>query len=226
MTDVIPAHQSRVEFNCPENLLDQFVYDDTTFKLSLRETKRIDSYEVELKVDGHLNGVTVNQLWECLSSKKAYIEIAKRRPKKKKGAATAAPATKTHKILVLDLEKLAPVIQIFDELGVGVLDDHREERPLWSLASITPAQFEGLPIEFSMSDKLMTIQQQMLGNVPMEATPIPKVMNAELRPYQMEGVHWLERLRVMYLNGILADDMGLGKTLQAIIAITQYHAQK
>jgi SNF2 family DNA or RNA helicase len=221
MTDVIPAHQSRVEFNCPENLLDQFVYDDTTFKLSLRETKRIDSYEVELKVDGHLNGVTVNQLWECLSSKKAYIEIAKRRPDKKKGAATAAPATKTHKILVLDLEKLAPVIQIFDELGVGVLDDHREERPLWSLASITPAQFEGLPIEFSMSDKLMTIQQQMLGNVPMEATPIPKVINAELRPYQMEGVHWLQRLRDMHLNGVLADDMGLGKTLQAIIAITQ-----
>ena len=52
-----------------------------------------------------------------------------------------------------------------------------------------------------MSDKLMTIQQQMLGNVPMEATPIPKVINAELRPYQMEGVHWLERLRDMHLNG-------------------------
>jgi len=221
MTDVIPAHQDRVKFNCPENLLDQFVYDNTTFKLNLRETKRIDSYEVDLKVEGHLSGVTVNQLWECLSSKRAYIEIAKKRPDKKKGSANAAPATKVHKILVLDLEKLAPVIQIFDELGVGVLDDHREERPLWSLTSITPDQFEGLPIEFSMTERLQEIQQQMLGNVPMEPAQIPKVINAELRPYQNEGVQWLQRLRDMHLNGILADDMGLGKTLQAIIAITQ-----
>ena len=27
MTDVIPRNQHRVKFNCPQNLLDQFIYD-------------------------------------------------------------------------------------------------------------------------------------------------------------------------------------------------------
>lgn len=41
-------------------------------------------------------------------------------------------------------------------------------------------------------------------------------LTVTLRPYQTEGVVWLERLRDFGLSGILADDMGLGKTLQTI----------
>jgi SNF2 family DNA or RNA helicase len=216
MTEVIPRNQHRVTFNCPENLLDQFVYDETTFTMSLRESKCIDTYEVDLEVNGHLKGVTVDQLWECLATKRSYIELVHKEAGKKKGV-----NSKMHKILVLDLDRLAPVVQLFDEIGLKMLDNHKEERPLWSLASITAAQFEGLPIKFKMTDRLFEIQQQMLGNRPTKASPVPKVINATLRSYQEEGVHWLERLRTMHLNGILADDMGLGKTLQAIIAITQ-----
>lgn len=222
MTEVIPHNQHRVKFNCPENLLDQFIYDDTHFKLSLRETDRIDLYEVELKVDGHLNGVTLDLLWECLSSKRAFIELARKKPGKKKSGAESTTHAKLHKILVLDLEKLAPVIQIFDEIGIKQLDDHKELCPLWSLASIDASLFEGLPIEFSMTEKLKHIQEQMLGNRSINPSEVPEVVKATLRAYQLEGVNWLERLRHMHLNGILADDMGLGKTLQAIIAITQH----
>jgi superfamily II DNA or RNA helicase len=39
---------------------------------------------------------------------------------------------------------------------------------------------------------------------------------ATLRPYQQEGLAWLQRLRVLGAGGVLADDMGLGKTLQTI----------
>ncbi len=41
-------------------------------------------------------------------------------------------------------------------------------------------------------------------------------LNANLRPYQIQGVAWLYRLNQMQLGGILADDMGLGKTIQVI----------
>ncbi|MEK7790246.1 MAG: DEAD/DEAH box helicase [Deltaproteobacteria bacterium] len=41
-------------------------------------------------------------------------------------------------------------------------------------------------------------------------------LQAELRPYQKQGVAWLYRLNQMRLGGILADDMGLGKTVQVI----------
>lgn len=225
MTEIIPQNQHRVKFNCPENLLDQFIYDDTHFKLTLRETDRIDLYEVDLKVEGHLNGITVDLLWECLTSKRAFIELSNKKTGKRKNASEAGNHLRTHKILVLDLEKLAPVIQIFDELGIKWLNDHVQKSPLWSLASIDASQFEGLPIEFTMSDKLKQIQSQMLGQLSVPFKDVPEIIKATLRGYQVEGVGWLERLRYMHLNGILADDMGLGKTLQAIIALTQHHAE-
>lgn len=220
MTEVIPRNQHRVKFCCPENLLEHFVYDDSTFTLSLKESDTVQDYEVLLKVEGHLNGVNIDQLWECLSLKRAYLELEKRSSKGTRRGENSE-SSKLPKILVLDLERLNPVVQIFDEIGLKELSNHKELRPLWSLANIDSSQFNGLPVKFTMSKKLIQIQEQMLGTRTVPTSPIPKSVEAELRPYQIEGVQWLERLRSMHLNGILADDMGLGKTLQAIIAITQ-----
>jgi superfamily II DNA or RNA helicase len=44
----------------------------------------------------------------------------------------------------------------------------------------------------------------------------PEGFNAELRPYQQDGLGWLQFLRRHHLGGILADDMGLGKTVQTL----------
>jgi superfamily II DNA or RNA helicase len=46
--------------------------------------------------------------------------------------------------------------------------------------------------------------------------PPPAGLQAELRPYQREGVEWLARLAHWAPGAVLADDMGLGKTVQAI----------
>ncbi len=48
---------------------------------------------------------------------------------------------------------------------------------------------------------------------------LPADLQAELRPYQRDGVRWLCLLRDAGLGALLADDMGLGKTLQALCAI-------
>ncbi|MFO0664185.1 MAG: DEAD/DEAH box helicase [Polyangiaceae bacterium] len=45
-------------------------------------------------------------------------------------------------------------------------------------------------------------------------------LKATLRPYQEDGVKWLQSLRYDEVGGILADDMGLGKTLQTIAHIS------
>ncbi len=45
---------------------------------------------------------------------------------------------------------------------------------------------------------------------------LPSTLQAELRPYQLEGFHWLTRLAEWGAGACLADDMGLGKTVQAI----------
>jgi SNF2 family DNA or RNA helicase len=216
MTGVIPRNQQRVQFECPQNLLDQFLYDETKFKLKLDASDMVGYYEIDLKVDGALKGVKLELLWECVASKRSYLELDAIKARKE-----AAP--RFSKILVLDLDRIGKLVQLFDELGIKQLSDHKEQKPLWNLATIDPDAFAGLPVEFKMSDRLLAIRSQMLGEVALEPSPVPKEVKAELRPYQGEGVHWLERLRLMYLNGILADDMGLGKTLQAIAAITQHH---
>jgi Superfamily II DNA/RNA helicases, SNF2 family len=45
---------------------------------------------------------------------------------------------------------------------------------------------------------------------------VPEGLTVEMRPYQREGLRWLNALAEAGVGGVLADDMGLGKTLQLI----------
>ncbi|KIW97294.1 uncharacterized protein Z519_02686 [Cladophialophora bantiana CBS 173.52] len=44
----------------------------------------------------------------------------------------------------------------------------------------------------------------------------PKMLQAQLKEYQLKGLNWLVNLYEQGINGILADEMGLGKTVQSI----------
>ena len=214
MTDVLPRYQDTVEFKCPQNLLDQFIYDESSYTLSLTSSGRLDVFTIKMKVDGPLQGVTMDRLWDCVASRRPYVELESTR---------SSDGNKIPKILVLDLKLMGKLVQLFDELGIQRLDNHSFERPLWSLANIDGTIFKDLPVKFTMSKDLTEIRKQMLGEKELSFSAVPKVINADLREYQVEGVHWLERLRTMFLNGVLADDMGLGKTLQTIVALSQHH---
>jgi len=48
---------------------------------------------------------------------------------------------------------------------------------------------------------------------------LPTTLNAELRPYQLDGYQWAMRLAEAGCGACLADDMGLGKTLQALAVL-------
>lgn len=50
----------------------------------------------------------------------------------------------------------------------------------------------------------------------LEFYPLSESLEATLRPYQREGIAWMQGLASRGLGGILADDMGLGKTLQTL----------
>ncbi len=51
---------------------------------------------------------------------------------------------------------------------------------------------------------------------------IPKGFSGDLRPYQLEGLRWLNTVSAMGLGGILADEMGLGKTIQLIAYVLDH----
>lgn len=44
----------------------------------------------------------------------------------------------------------------------------------------------------------------------------PRMLEAQLKEYQLKGLNWLGTLYDQGINGILADEMGLGKTVQSI----------
>jgi SNF2 family DNA or RNA helicase len=58
------------------------------------------------------------------------------------------------------------------------------------------------------------------------STPeLPRSFGAELRPYQLDGFRWMERLFAWGAGACLADDMGLGKTLQALAVLLNHAAE-
>jgi len=52
--------------------------------------------------------------------------------------------------------------------------------------------------------------------VELKPARAPKAFVGTLRPYQSEGLAWLEFLGRVGFGGCLADDMGLGKTIQVL----------
>ncbi len=72
---------------------------------------------------------------------------------------------------------------------------------------------------WKIGKKLKALMDKVRAFDGLKAVVPPKGFKAELRPYQLEGLSWLNFLREFELGGILADDMGLGKTVQTLAHI-------
>jgi superfamily II DNA or RNA helicase len=72
---------------------------------------------------------------------------------------------------------------------------------------------------------LRKLRAFLAGEQSLPVVPLPEGFRGELREYQRVGYQWLNFLRQMGLNGILADDMGLGKTVQALVTLAQTPGQ-
>jgi superfamily II DNA or RNA helicase len=63
---------------------------------------------------------------------------------------------------------------------------------------------------------LPALVTRLQREAPVEEIAPPPGLGLTLRPYQLQGVAWLQYLRRHALGGILADEMGLGKTAQTL----------
>jgi len=70
--------------------------------------------------------------------------------------------------------------------------------------------------QFKGMDAVMQLANKLRNTAGIKAVSPPDGFALQLRPYQLEGLSWLQYLREQELAGILADDMGLGKTAQAL----------
>jgi superfamily II DNA or RNA helicase len=107
------------------------------------------------------------------------------------------------------------LIDLFDkhpgdgELRLSKLDAPRLANMAATMADMQRWQFKGAEAVTQMAKNL----QHSDGIQPAEP---PAGFALSLRPYQLEGLAWLQYLRAHNLAGILADDMGLGKTAQTL----------
>ena len=93
--------------------------------------------------------------------------------------------------------------------GDGELRLHRSQTPL--LAALDEhLHWHGGELLRAHLDALQNLKRSVKA---------PKGFKASLRPYQRDGLAWLDFLGAAGLGGILADDMGLGKTAQVLAHI-------
>jgi SNF2 family DNA or RNA helicase len=85
----------------------------------------------------------------------------------------------------------------------------------------------GATYQWLVGKKLQDLIEKIRTFEGITSVAPPKSFKAKLRPYQLEGLSWLNFLREFELGGILADDMGLGKTVQTLAHIAiEKHAKR
>ncbi|WP_165068078.1 DEAD/DEAH box helicase [Marisediminicola senii] len=136
----------------------------------------------------------------------------------------SALATGKTKLLLVDNSYLSLTQPVFDELRrlideASGLDEwetgvriSRYQASLWS-------EFEDLADETEQAQGWRASVSGLLAAENVDPVAVPAALDATLRPYQLDGYHWLAFLHAHGLGGILADDMGLGKTLQALALV-------
>ena len=75
-----------------------------------------------------------------------------------------------------------------------------------------------LGMAWQMPEKLKTFSEKLKAGYQSNL-PTPQGFIGELRPYQQQGLAWLQFLAQTEHGGVLADDMGLGKTAQTLAHI-------
>jgi superfamily II DNA or RNA helicase len=103
---------------------------------------------------------------------------------------------------------LAALTELFDRPGQSLRVSRLDARRVLDALG-DRWKGDGLAMARRMAEKLREAGQ-------VQPVAPPTGFGLTLRPYQQQGLAWLQYLREHELAGILADDMGLGKTAQAL----------
>ncbi len=129
--------------------------------------------------------------------------------------------------LPLPADRLRRVLLVVRDLYEGKRTVWREGEPLLAVDPLRAAALGHLDealgsepsgVAWNGGARLRELGEALVSGPAAPALPVCG-LQADLRPYQQDGVAWLQHLRSLGVGGVLADDMGLGKTLQTIAHI-------
>jgi SNF2 family DNA or RNA helicase len=123
------------------------------------------------------------------------------------------------KILSVPYSRIKPILNVLIELYDTALKDSDSiklsTRQAALLYEIEKA-FSASQLRWFGGKKLRGLGKKLSHFKSVKIVRPPTTFKATLRPYQQDGVNWLQFLREFQMGGILADDMGLGKTVQML----------
>lgn len=121
-------------------------------------------------------------------------------------------------LLSLPTTQILPILQILLEMydGADRPDNLRLNRAQLTHLTVLNLEDNGPQLQWLGDEDTHLLIQRLRDLDGITAVSPPLGLIATLRPYQQEGLNWLQFLREYQLAGILADDMGLGKTVQAL----------
>lgn len=122
----------------------------------------------------------------------------------------------THHVMV-PVDRLRALLRVVAELYQG---EHRRLRSFPEVRASALVEldsaFEHAGARITWTDARAVTQRARARVEALRPVQPPQGLQATLRPYQSEGVAFLQRLAETGSGGVLADEMGLGKTLQTI----------
>jgi superfamily II DNA or RNA helicase len=122
------------------------------------------------------------------------------------------------RLLSLPMSRIRPTLQALLELWTtGGID---EDAGKIGFSRLDAADLAGLEARSGLvwrgGEALRDLGRMLRQSGGIPKATVPESFLATLRPYQGQGVDWLQFLGSAGLGGVLADDMGLGKTVQTL----------
>ena len=162
-------------------------------------------FDLDLAVEYDNLQVPIDKIWKAWVQGKRYVQL-------KDGSYTSLPESwlkkLSHKLRAMGMDPEKPPKKKFQKFEAPNLDSILEDVP-----------------EAQTDSFWNTLREKIHSFQEIEQIEPPEGVNATLRPYQIQGLSFLNFLNEYGFGGILADEMGLGKTLQTL-TLLQYLKKK
>jgi SNF2 family DNA or RNA helicase len=174
------------------------------------ESSGIDWFNLELGIK--VNDQQVNLL--------PVMQDVLQQIKKDEELESAYVRLESGKYLSLPVERVRAIANVLIELYDSNTFNEKETLRMSSMQAMRLLELEAAmgsaKLRWHGATKLKRLADKLANFKSVMPVQPPESFKGELRPYQLDGLSWMQFLREYELSGILADDMGLGKTVQAL----------
>ena len=123
-----------------------------------------------------------------------------------------------HIRVALPWRRIKPILSTLSLMYFTERDGLGWRLPLMDAARLAELE-QAAQLRWVGGERLRELGRKLHSFEGIRQVDAPAGLQAQLRPYQLAGLAWMQFLREYEFAGILADDMGLGKTIQTLAHI-------